>query len=65
MSITFKNTLHVAITVLAIGLLSPDQRAYAQPATAPALTSVLPTGGGQALLDTSDSVLLLLDHQAV
>ena len=26
--------------------------------------SVLPTGGGAALLDTSDSVLLLLDHQA-
>ena len=26
--------------------------------------SVLPTGGGQALLDTSDSVILLLDHQA-
>jgi nicotinamidase-related amidase len=24
---------------------------------------VLPTGGGQALLDTSDTVLLLLDHQ--
>ena len=27
-------------------------------------SSVLPTGGGQALIDTSDSVLLLLDHQA-
>src|SRR5262245_36305642 len=26
--------------------------------------SVLPTGGGQALLDTSDTVMLLLDHQA-
>jgi len=25
---------------------------------------VLPTGGGQALLDTSDTVILLLDHQA-
>jgi nicotinamidase-related amidase len=26
-------------------------------------SSVLPSGGGQALLDTSDAVLLLLDHQ--
>jgi nicotinamidase-related amidase len=26
--------------------------------------SVLPTGGGKALLDTSDTVFLLLDHQA-
>jgi hypothetical protein len=25
--------------------------------------SVLPTGGGAALLDTSDSIMLLLDHQ--
>lgn len=38
------------------------------PVTASAQTaaaaSVLPTGGGQALLDPSDSVILLLDHQA-
>jgi nicotinamidase-related amidase len=27
-------------------------------------SSVLPTGGGQALLDASDSVILLLDHQS-
>ena len=27
-------------------------------------SSVLPTGGGQALLDASDTVFLLLDHQA-
>jgi nicotinamidase-related amidase len=27
-------------------------------------SGVLPTGGGQALFDTSDSVILLLDHQA-
>ena len=38
--------------------------AFAQIAPAPAASSVLPTGGGQALLDTSDAVLLLLDHQA-
>jgi nicotinamidase-related amidase len=29
-----------------------------------ATSSVLPTGGGQALLDPSDTVILLLDHQA-
>jgi len=27
-------------------------------------SSVLPTGGGRALIDTSDTVFLLLDHQA-
>jgi hypothetical protein len=27
-------------------------------------SSVKPTGGGQALLDTSDTVFLLLDHQS-
>jgi nicotinamidase-related amidase len=32
--------------------------------TAAVPSSVLPSGGGQALLDTSDAVLLLLDHQA-
>ena len=26
-------------------------------------SSVLPTGGGAALLDSSDTVILLLDHQ--
>lgn len=32
--------------------------------TAASSSSVLSTGGGQALLDPSDSVILLLDHQA-
>ena len=36
----------------------------APPRNRAAPSSVLPTGGGQALIDTSDSVLLLLDHQA-
>ena len=31
--------------------------------TSKSKTSVLPTGGGQALLDPSDTVVLLLDHQ--
>lgn len=30
----------------------------------PSSSSILPSGGGRALLDTSDSVILLLDHQA-
>jgi len=62
MSIVSKNILRAVVAVLAIGILSPDPRAFAQ--TTPAPSSVLPTGGGQALLDTSDSVILLLDHQA-
>jgi nicotinamidase-related amidase len=65
MSIPLKKTLHTLAAVLAVGALLQAPGAFAQ--TAPAATkpsSVLPTGGGQALLDTSDSVLLLLDHQA-
>ena len=54
-----KNAL-LAFT-LAIALGAPGSAAAQAPAAGP---SVLPTGGGQALLDTSDSVLLLLDHQA-
>ena len=38
-------------------------RAQAVPGGSPARSSVLPTGGGQALLDPSDTVILLLDHQ--
>jgi nicotinamidase-related amidase len=36
----------------------------ASSALAQAKSSVLPTGGGKALLDTSDAVILLLDHQS-
>jgi nicotinamidase-related amidase len=35
----------------------------AAPPVAHAQSSVLPSGGGKALLDTSDAVILLLDHQ--
>ena len=31
--------------------------------TSAVTSSVLPTGGGQALINTSDTVFLLLDHQ--
>lgn len=49
--------LHALVAVVAIGTAAPTT-AMAQSA------SVLPSGGGAALLDTSDTVILLLDHQA-
>jgi nicotinamidase-related amidase len=55
-----KNALYAFTAALVIGVVSPHPAAFAQ--TTP--PSVLPTGGGQALIDTSDSVILLLDHQA-
>jgi nicotinamidase-related amidase len=59
MSIVLRNVLRAFVVALALGAASS---AVAQ--TTPARSSVLPTGGGQALLDTSDTVMLLLDHQA-
>ena len=49
---------------LAVALLGPQPfaRAQAVPGGSPARASVLPTGGGQALLDPSDTVILVLDH---
>src|SRR4051794_13117089 len=61
MSVVSKKILHALVGVLTIGLAWPGPSAVAQPAAA---SSVLPSGGGQALIDTSDSVLLLLDHQS-
>ncbi len=65
----FKNVLRVLVCTLAIGALSSFSGAFAQ--TPPDQggarskpSSVLPTGGGAALLDPSDTVFLLLDHQA-
>jgi nicotinamidase-related amidase len=57
MSISLKKILFHTAFVLAACVLSPQPGALAQ-------SSVLPTGGGKALLDTSDTVILLLDHQA-
>jgi nicotinamidase-related amidase len=51
------------LVALTIGVFSSHLGAVAQTATTPP-PSVLPTGGGQMLLDTNDSVILLLDHQA-
>jgi hypothetical protein len=39
--------------------------AFGQTQPGAAASNVLPLGGGQALIDTSDTALLLLDHQAV
>ena len=53
--------LFAVIGVVALcAVASVSQNAFAQTARSP---SVLPSGGGQALLDPSDTVLLLLDHQ--
>lgn len=55
--------LMVAASLLfAAALTAAPARAQAPPASAS--SSVLPSGGGQALIDTSDSVMLLLDHQS-
>jgi len=61
MSIMTRTMLRGLVAALAMGALSSNPSAFAQTSPGP---SVLPTGGGAALLDTSDSVLLLLDHQA-
>jgi nicotinamidase-related amidase len=53
--------LSALLGVAALAMLASAPPAVAQPA---APSSVLPTGGGQALIDTSDTVLLLLDHQS-
>ena len=55
-----KNAFCVFAAAVTLATLSPSSAALAQTKS----PSVLPTGGGAALLDTSDSVMLLLDHQA-
>jgi hypothetical protein len=64
MSLSFKTALLALAGVLTLITLSPISGALAQTPQAGAPTSVLPTGGGAALLDPSDTVFLLLDHQA-
>jgi nicotinamidase-related amidase len=59
------NTLRMLVAMLALLVASLQSSALAQaPGAAARPSSVLPTGGGQALLDSGDSVLLLLDHQS-
>jgi nicotinamidase-related amidase len=55
MSIRSMNLFRILAVALAM-LFSYPQMARAQ-------SSVLPSGGGKALFDTSDAVILLLDHQ--
>ena len=62
MSTARKNCLPFLAAVAALGILWPTPSALAQ--SSPAPSSGLPTGGGQGLIDPSDSVMLLLDHQA-
>jgi nicotinamidase-related amidase len=64
MSINFKKTTHAIAGILSLILLASTSNALAQAPQARAPSSVLPTGGGAALLDPSDTVFLLLDHQA-
>jgi nicotinamidase-related amidase len=65
MSIILNALKGLAVTVAAGLILSSGSKPLAQASRQPgAPPSVLPTGGGKALLDPSDTVFLLLDHQA-
>jgi nicotinamidase-related amidase len=64
MSISIRKLLFALAGVLSIGVLSPASSALAQSPQGSAPSSVHPTGGGAALLDPSDTVFLLLDHQS-
>jgi hypothetical protein len=66
MSPCIKHAVLAIVSMLLVGVLPPIYRAPAQtpPSRSVAGSSVLPTGGGQALLDPSDTLFLLLDHQA-
>src|SRR5262244_223708 len=65
MLVVLNRALRIIAASLAIGLLSPTPSAFAQEGPTPGVSSsVLPTGGGQTLLDPSDTVILLLDHQS-
>ena len=66
MAIMMKRTVLMFAALLMVGLIGPQQfptARSAQSASAPR-SSVLPSGGGQALLDPSDTVILMLDHQS-
>ena len=59
-----KRTVIGLTAVLALGLAGPQfaQTNPVPPGSVPG-SSILPSGGGQALLDPADTVILLLDHQ--
>jgi hypothetical protein len=56
MSINFKKRLRILPGILSLVLLAPNSGALGQASQAGAPSSVLPTGGGAALLDPSDTV---------
>ena len=58
-----KSVVRLLATVAAIGFIY-QPAAFGQTPPRSNNSSVLPTGGGQALIDPSDTVILLLDHQA-
>jgi nicotinamidase-related amidase len=60
---TLHKVMLTTAALLAIGVVPFAQSATAQTPSA-AKSSVLSTGGGSALFDTSDAAILLLDHQA-
>ena len=63
MSILSKFTHCALAAFLTFGVLSHTSQVVAQTSSPTRTSSVLPTGGGAALLDPSDTVILLLDHQ--
>jgi len=66
MTVIMRNTVRLCAVLLMVGLIGPQQlptARSAESASAPR-SSVLPSGGGQALLDPADTVFLMLDHQS-
>lgn len=57
------NIVRTLAATLAIAMIFPDAGVLAQERSVAPRSSVLPTGGGQALIDPSDAVIVLLDHQ--
>src|SRR5262245_5945066 len=64
MSIVSRNVMRALAAMLVLAIVAPVQNACAQARPPAAPSSVLPTGGGAALIDPSDKVILLLDHQS-
>jgi len=64
MSTTIRSWATLAVVVVGVVLASAAGPLVHAGGQGTASSSVLPTGGGKALLDPSDTVFLLLDHQA-
>jgi nicotinamidase-related amidase len=63
MTLRSRRFFRTLVATVAIGMIVPDPLVLAQAPAAPR-SSVLPSGGGQALIDPGDTVILLLDHQS-